>query len=293
MSLAVATLVQRIRFHLGDLPWETAGTAASTSSVIAVTDGTDWAEGDIMEIVDAVTGTTEIVRVSSISSNNVTGVRGYYGSTAAAHVTSSRILKNPKYKDTEITNAISSTIQGFLPWPWVYKVVADAITPDVTNAQWYDLGADALALTSVYQLAGEDSTQVMQYGRFHHYGRIVLKRNLPTSLVASGVGVAFPDGFLDASNTVYINYAAKITDTIATTSYSDFSDGDPVTEAIMYGTVALLQGSLELRKPRKGAQETDNLRSASYFNRIYHGALNQAANELRQKSPIMRLTEPQ
>lgn len=287
MSLAQSTVVQRVRIHLGDMPWESAGTASSTTSVIAVTDGTDWSEGDIGELIDVTTGVAETFYVSSVSSNNLTAVRGYYGSVAAAHVTSSRILKNPKYRTLEITNAIDSIINWELPWPRIYKVVSDSITPATSTTEWYDLAADALGLVSVYQLSDNTPVQRRKYGRFHQFERVSFERNLPTALCASGVGVRFPDGFLDDNNTVSIKYAAKITDTITTAAYDDLTDGDAVVEAIIFGTVALLQGSLELRKPRKSAQETDNLRPASYFAGLFTKALTSAEKELRSKSPLM------
>jgi hypothetical protein len=281
VSLVVSTAVQRIRFHLGDLPWETVGSGPGVGNEVTVEDGEDWAIGDIGEFQDD--GESFWVRTPDSFEIEVT--RGYYGTTQSTHSSDTRILKNPKYRYSEIVNAITATIQGFLPSDRVYKVTADTITPDAADTTWYDLAADALGLVSVEQLV---NTELMKYGQHHAWGRVQFQRNLPMSLVASGVGVAFPDGFADVSSTVYINYAAKITASVTSGEYDDFSDGEAVTEAIIYGAVALLQGSLELRKPRKGAAETNNLQSASYFNRIYHSALNQAAKEIRQQAPLMQ-----
>lgn len=288
-TLAQAALIQRIRWHLGDFPWETTGTASSASSVIAVVDGTDWSEGDYGELIDIVTGVPEGFWTQSIATNNVTAVRGYYGSTAATHSTAgNRILKNPKYKTLEITNAISEIIEFALPWPKFYKVTADTITPDAANKEWYDLAADAYALVRVRQLYGANDRRVYEYGGRHIFNRVGFERGLPTSLVASGVGVAFPDGFAHTSNTVSIDYAAKITDTVTATLYTDFSAGDAIASAIEFGAVALLQGSLELRKPRHSADETDNLKPSVLFERLFRRALATAEKELRQKQGLMK-----
>lgn len=283
MTLSQATLLNRIRWHLGDLGWETTGSADSATSDVLVADGGDWSEGDVG--VWEEDGDTFYTR--DVSGDNVVATRSYYGSTGAAHE-AGRIFKNPKYKTLEMTNAISEIIEFALPWPKFYKVTATTITPDAVNKVWYDLAADAYALVRVRQLYGADDRRVYEYGGRHIYNRVGFSRGLPTSLVASGVGVAFPDGFAHTTNTVSIDYATKITDTVTSTLYDDFSAGDAITTAIEYGAVALLQGSLELRKPRHSADETDNLRASSLFERLFQRALATAEKELRQKDKLMK-----
>ncbi len=286
MSHSQATLVQRIRFHLGDKPWETTGsTADGTTTYIAVADGTEWSKGDVGEFVTD----GDTFRVSDVASNTLTTVRSYYGSTGAAHSASSRILKQPKYAYNEIVNAISATIQGFLPWPRVYKVASTTVTPSPSTKEWYDLATDVMALCNVYQLTDSTPTKRIDYTEHHSNFRVELDRHLPASLVTSGIGIRFPGGIADVDNTVYVTYAAKITDTVTTGNYTDFTDSNAVVEAIVFGTVALLQGTLELRKPRRSASDTNTLQAASYFNRVFHSALAQTAKELQQNSPLMNV----
>lgn len=287
MSFSQATLIDRIRFHLGDKPWETTGSASDATSTITVEEDEDWAKGDVGEFVED--GDTFRVRTPNAADNSLTAVRSYYGSTGASHDAGSRIFKNPKYGYNEITNAISTTIQAFLPWPRVYKVASDTITPSTTTT-WYDLASDVMGLINVYQLDDNTPTGRRHFGQHHQYNRVALDKHLPTSLVPSGIGLRFIDPLLDADNTVYITYAAKITDTVTTGNYTDFTDSNAVVEAVIFGSVALLQGSLELRKPRRAAAETNTLQAASYFNRVYHSALSQAEKELRQNSPLMHTT---
>jgi hypothetical protein len=283
LSYAQATLVQRVRWYLGDTPWETTGSASSSSSVVAVSDGTDWQEGDIGEF----NNNGENFWVNSISSNNLTAVRGYYGSTAATQA-SGRVLKAPRYRYSEITNAASAVIK-MLPYPRVYKVTADTITPAPTTTVWYDLAADALGIVRASQLFGSTSNEIAFYGQANGKSgpRILYKNGLPASLATSTVGVRFPDGFAHVSNTVSIDYAARVTDTIVTTNYSDFSDGEALTEAIIFGTVAMLETELELRKPRKPTAETSVARGASMFEDRFRRALHNAEKDIRQKNPLM------
>lgn len=283
MSLSQATLVQRIRWEQKDFPWETTGSAASSSSVVSVADGTDWGEGELGEFQDD----GEIFYVKSISTNDLTCSRGYYGTTAATHA-SGRIVKRPRHFYYEIVNAISSVIQGQLMWPKVYKKVADSITPSPADTVWYDLAADALDLIDVRQLYGTSDTKEYRYGLRHDSHKVVLRRNMTTSLATSGVGVSFPGGFIHPTNTVNIDYAARITDTVATNSYSDLTDGDALVEAVIYGAVAHLEGGLENSKPRKPRQDRETLRGAALYTQKFNDALNRAQADLRASMPLMR-----
>jgi len=284
MSLAQSTLVQRIRYELGDRPWEDTGTASSGSSTITGASTGDWVEGDIGEFVTD----GDTFRTVSETGGEITATRSYWGTTGAAHGASSRILKNPRYAHVEIVNAISAVIQDKL-WPLAWKKVADTITPNPTVTLWYDLAADARAIIRAIQLYGATDQIVGFYGVRHAAPRIIFERNLDTSLVTSGVGVMFPDGFYHQTNAVSVDYAAKITDaTTAGPSYPDISDGDAVVEAIIYGAVSHLEAALENRKPRKPRQDRETLRGASMYDRMFREALNRANQELRDTIPIMR-----
>lgn len=278
-AITRAVAVQRVRRMLGDFPWETTGSAASSSSVVVVADGTDWAEGDVGEFEDD----GEQFWVKSISTNDLTCVRGYNGTTAATQAASSRILKNPRYGLIEIQNAIESVIQT-LPYPRIYKVVADTVTPDPATTVWYDVAAPALDLVSVTQLYGTSDAKVGIYNQRRSYYQARLQRNLPTGLVASGVGIQFSQ-FFHPTNTVRVNYAARITDA-GTTSYDDLEDASLVTEAVLYGAVAYLEASLENRKPRRPRHDRETLRGASLFDRKFKETLNLAEQELRETSPL-------
>lgn len=292
MSLAQSTLVQRIRYELGDRPWETTGSAADATSVIAVAAGTDWVAGDVLEF--PADGDTALVR--SIASNDLTCVRSYWGSTGASHAASSRIYKNPRYTFMEITNAISSVINERL-WPWVYKKVADTITPAPTTTVWYDLGTsgDVLGIISVRQLYGGSNEKQGFFtpSRRGAPRRFEVKRNMTTTLVTAGVGMRFPDGFYHNTNAVNVDFAAKITDTVATNAYSDFSAGEALVEAIIYGAVSHLEGALENRKPRQPRQDRETVRGAAMYEAKFSDALRRAEMELGVKYPIIAKVEPQ
>lgn len=286
MSLSQATLVQRIRYELGDRPWEddSLSAANATSTITSATTG-DWAEGDIGEFLED--GDTFLT--ISETGGTITATRSYWGSTGAAH-TAARVLKNPRYTFTEITNAISAVIQGKLPYPRVYKSTADTITPDVSDSTpttWYDLAATAIDLIDVRQLYSTNDTKEGRFGLRHSDKPVELRRNMTSTLVASTVGLRFPGGFYHPTNTVNVDFAAKITDTVAGGNYSDLTDGDAVVEAVIYGTVAHLEGALENRKPRKPRQDRETLRGASWYENLYREAIHRAEQELLATIPRM------
>lgn len=284
MSYSQATLVQRIRYELGDRPWEDSScTAASASSTITGATSGAWVKGDIGEFLED--GDTFLV--ISESSGTITATRSYWGSTGAGH-TSKRVLKNPRYTFTEITNAITAVINGKL-FPRVYKSVAATVTPDAANTQWYNLASVATGLIDARQLYGTNNVKEGRYGMNKRSERSIdFRRNMTTGLVASGVGVRFPTGFYHDSNTVNIDYAAKITDTVGGGNYSDFSAGEAVAEAIIYGAVAHLEAALENRKPRKPRGDRETLRGASVYEQRFQEALNWAEEECNTNIPLMR-----
>ena len=288
MTLAQSTLVQRIRWELGDRPWEDTGAAANATSTITGASTGDWVEGDIGEF----TADGDTFRVVSETGGTITATRSYWGSAGATHAAASRIVKNPRYTHLEIVNAIESVIQERL-WPKAYKKVADTVTPPTTNMTitWNDLAATALGLIRVTQRYGTSNELLGFYGQRHANHRVYFARNLPTAVVASNVGVLFPDGFFHGTNVVDIDYAAKITDVQAASVYSDFTDGDAVVEAIIYGAVSHLEAALENRKPRKPRQDRETLRGASMFDRKFEEALNRAQMELRATMPLMRVPQ--
>jgi hypothetical protein len=261
------------------------GETASDTSDIEVADGTDWAQGDIGEFL----GDGDTFYVRSVEGSELPSIRGYYGSTATAH-SQQRILKNPRFHYSEITNAITSVINFELPWPRIYKVSFDTITPAASTTKWYDLASDAMGLVSVDQVGDQAPLDRQRYGSFHRWDRVRFERHLPAALCASGVGLMFPDGFLDPDNTVYVQYAAKITDNTTGGEYTDFTQDDAVVEAVCLGAVALLQSALELRKGPHDAQDTDNLRASSYFGQLYKKALASAEKEIHQRNPLMTNT---
>ena len=222
MSLLKSTLVQDVRGILHDNPWSTTATAASPSSSIVVPDTTKWDEGAILEFQD----TGEQCWVQSITNaTTMVTLRGFNGTTAAAHVAAGIVVyRDPAFSYFDITTQVELNIQEL--WPWVYKLVTKTIAP-VATERWFDLDTTAFALISVNQAVTTSSPKyVYTYGVRGSGLPVTMARNLPTALVASGVGLYLPGGFAHSTANLTVNYAAMLTTTQTVSgTYDDISAG--------------------------------------------------------------------
>ncbi len=284
MAVSRAALIPRVRSFLDERPFVTTASAASSSSVVAVTDGTDWEEGAILEFQN----NGEQALVQSISVNNLTCVRGWNGTTAATQA-SGNAYRDPQYTYDNVDKALTAAISRL--WPYCWKVTDDTITPLTDGTQWYDLAADAFGLVNVVQQYGSSSQSLGRYGDGMTNRQVIFERNLPTALVASGVGVRFPNGFFHVSNTVRIKYATAITGT------SDIEDdGDmPVAEAVIMGALARLLVAKESERVVQGEDQEvarsirvgARLSTSAYYERAFQKQLESLRLKHKIQIPIM------
>lgn len=288
MSVAQATVISRVRALLGaQVDWEaytTGSVASGSTTTIAVNDGTDWGEGDVGEFADG-----DLFLVQSVASNNLTVKRSHLGTTGAAQASGAVILKNPDFYIKDIKDAIDATINSL--WPYAWTSTATTITPSTTTV-WYNLAADVIDLVVVNQIYSTYSLQY--YGDKAGYYPIILNKNIPTSLCASGVGIAFPNGFANPTGDVNIVYRRKITDTIVTSNYSDLSD-DQSTECVAFGAAARLAMAKigpkvileDVAEGERNVDAGDRLTLANFLQAKHTMLLNNWTDELRRSIPPM------
>lgn len=132
MATTLDTLVQRTRRFLRDYPAPADATTASLSSsvtTVPVGDGTQFKANRVIEV------DYELMLVASVSSNNVTVRRGWAGSTAASHGTSSTVLIRPGFFAVEIVDALNGAKDEM--YPYVYKPVNDtSLTPNAVTYEF-------------------------------------------------------------------------------------------------------------------------------------------------------------
>ena len=250
MTLSVTTLEQRVRNHLDDdSGYEGYITAdPGTGTTVAVDDGTKWLAGDVGEFQDGISSDQFLVKV--VAANNLTVKRGHNGTTAAAHSINIPVKKKGRFTEAQIRYALDQTINDL--WPFAWKIVTKDITPSTTTV-WFDMATDVIDLISVTQLSGPSGQYVSFFGEKGSGQAVRLEKNLPSTLVTSGVGISFPNGYFHPTNTIKANYRALITTTVSNGSYSDLSDG-LLADALAYGACARLVAAKDI--PRTGQMTT-------------------------------------
>ena len=249
MAFAKATLIQRVRDILGTEEFEDYITADPTTGTnVTVTDTTLWDAGAVGEFQDD--GERFLVR--SITNSTVMVVkRGHGGTTAASsHAVNTVIVRDPVYPYSRINDSIVQTINSLWPWAWHMEEVE--LTVDSTKA-WYDLTATCIDLIQAFQLTDGTPTHAKFFGVDGSYKPVIIARNLPSSLVTSGVGARFPRGIFDSDNTIYVQCRAKVLTTVSGGNYTDLTD-EIETETIAWGAAARLVMAREI--PRVSEDDT-------------------------------------
>ena len=292
MALSQATLVQRVRRILGDTPLQQNGSTANGSTVTwTVTDSSKFDVGAVIEFQD--TGEQGLVKQINSGTSIDVWARSHNGSAAGTTHSTGTIFIDPAFSYVDIINVIERTIQSM--WPKAWKQISDTITPDSTS-QWFDLAADAIDLISVKQRYGPSNAYVASFGEKDSGLPVVFGTHLPTALVASGIGLRFPNGFAHSTNTVSVDYRAKLTTTVGGGNYSDLSEG-LMAEAVVYGAAAKLVGFKEV--PLVIAKDVSQgqtplgpqqrLTTAQWLEERYRAALNDLYDELIRTIPPMHV----
>jgi len=233
---------------LGDHPYETTSTTVDTGTTVAVTDGTRWEEGAIGEWQTGTVGYEQFF-VQSVAANNLTVIRGFDGTTAETHTSGDRVLRidNDGFAGRKVQQAITQALLD--SWPYVWKTGTVTLTYASTT-KWYNL--DALTL-GIVQVAQQPNATIADIGIFkdRYFGQgkyYIVRRNLPTGLVASANGITFPAGVYDARTSG--GNSIIVTDVRALTGTTDISDSSnlPVAEAFVYGAVARLLKAKEIAR---------------------------------------------
>jgi hypothetical protein len=288
MAVSNTDLIPRVRRWLDERPFVDTGTAADSSTTsITVGDNADWAEGAIMEFQD----NGEQCLVTSAAANPMTVVRGWNGTTAAAH-SSIKVYRDPQYTYQNILDAIDTAIDKL--FPYAYKVLTTTVTPAPTTTVWYDIAeSDFIDLVAVEQVYGATNQKVGVFGDKGSGKAVVLKRNMPASIAPTdGIAVSFPYGFFDNTEDVTIKYRSWITGS------GDVEDDGrlPVARAVVYGAASVLLLGKEIERLGEGedVEVARSVRPGSRtqaglnFERLWRAALQDLKRKHEKRFPPMR-----
>lgn len=288
MTISQSTMVRRVRDILGeDIKWQTLATAGSSSdTTIDVTDGTDWNEGSILEWQSD----GDQAYVQSVSSNTLTVIRDVNGTTGSTHG-GTAATKDPVYPFIKVTDAIDAALQT--AWPWAWKVVEASITPSASTV-YYNLGNDVIDLVRAWQ---EDQSVIpiaQYYGAKGSLKPVAVHKNANSFTgVTTDYVVFFPNGTYDATNSIYVQYRALLTDTVASGNYSDLSE-DGLSEAMCWGAASRLVRTTGAARLRNDARQWNSsvdmeqiTQTADFFYAEYRRLLMDYYDSLMRTNPPM------
>lgn len=237
MAVNQTLVVERVRRLLLDKPYAfTSSQTVTGDTLIKVASSDRWNEGHILEWQD--TGEQAYVTGTS-GATGVNVIRGWNNTTITGHTGAVQVLyQNPFYTYAQIADAVALTCEEL--YPYAYKKVTTTIVPLTGSPSWYNLAADAVGLISVTQAdTTVTPTRLWTFGQRGSQLPVSFQMNLPTGVAASTVGLMFPRGFPETVDVVQVDYAARVTATVSTGTYSDFMEG-PLVDAIVYGAAARL-----------------------------------------------------
>lgn len=166
MPVTAASLIQRTRRYLRDYPEldVTTASVALGATSISVADTTRYAVNVPVEL------DSETYVVTALTNSTTLAVRSAsYGSTAASHVTGSRVLIRPAFYTVEILDAINAAIQAC--YPRIYQEVLDTSLSITSGTYEYAVpnmpgsyGGDSIPIPRLRSVEIRDTTLVPYVG---------------------------------------------------------------------------------------------------------------------------------
>lgn len=261
MSYSKTTLIRRIRDKVGEQAWYDSVTSSptTTGTALTVADTTKWAVGDVLEFQED----GDRCRVTALTNATTLAVsRGYLSDTpgtGTAHTGPQLVVKRPVFAYAKIVESISTVIDEL--WPHVYALVTADLTPSQTSGGWYSVASTFEDLSGAYQLGTGTTPQLFSYGgrRSDHPIDLVRRQanNVPTT-GTTGNFVYIPLHW-NMTNTIRVNGIRRLTDSVTTGNYDDFSAGVEVACIINFVVADLLRGTDVGRTSNRDIAQYDSL----------------------------------
>ncbi len=198
--------------------------ATETDVTLDTNEGANFSQGDIIEME------SEQLYVQSVSGDTLTVIRGWNGTTGAAHSDNTPIFKNPRFTSDQIDQALVSVANGFEDWG-IHGFGTGSITL-VENQTYYDLTdtdiAEQRGVLAVYYAGA--TTLLPTHLPFRYFN------NLDSNVSTTGHGLHLWEwGDKKATETVYYTYAQELTTTSALSAHQE--------ELLVVGATALILGA--------------------------------------------------
>lgn len=134
----------------------------------------------------------------------VTGLRGHDGSTAATHLISTYMVKDPRYPYNTLSQAIDECLSYDL-WPHVYEIQTHEYTSSATSNAYNASSTSCEKILDVYQRPTSTDTPQRTGIRYTVY-----PQKVDTDLWANGLVFEIYGGKADGAEKYYVNCAHRL-----------------------------------------------------------------------------------
>lgn len=214
----LAEIVQRVydnlySTHPGERPFVhliNGAVADGSTTSITVDDGTLFAAGDTIEFVD----TGEQCYVLSVATNTLTVIRGWNGTTGAAHSDNTPIRKNPRITYKQVTDTINEVVQDMTQHGlFVMNVTNITLVAGQNTYPLTGLGTGLMMMPGVVSVYYQDDNGDPQALPFHWTSEMLVTANWSTSdLFGEPQLTLLSWGQQAAGEDVYVMYTTKLGD---------------------------------------------------------------------------------
>lgn len=283
----VSATVAAIRSILNDRPVRARLSAAITDTTtetftVDSGDASLFKVGDIWEHDDANGSTSatssEQRRITAVNGTLVQAERGYNGSTAATHLTTTYLIKEPRWTYDRVYRALSTVLSTDLLNAGVYEIVEHQVTSSASTNTYASPTSSCERILEVYQRI--NSGDAPQY-----LSTWVNYKNVDTAIASTGKAFqVYENRGVPGTATYYVNCVHPL----ATTTLS--TRQEPL---VHFGAAAYLLGWEELRRSAGPTNQGDRTvqpgreaQLASYFRAEFQRLLK------NEKQYLKRLTDP-
>ena len=272
MAATWADLIDQTRGHLrGLLPTAVNELAASPDgSTTTLTLAVDAAEtgigaGSVIEVG------SELIRVGSASTVTLSScIRGWAGSTAAAHTSGDTVISDSSVTVLEIIDALNATMVDMTA-RGLHLMFTETFTPDGTKTMFEVTTADAERVWAVQGRNSSETTKPLISPRWQAFYNVV------SGIASSGIVVQFEKVYATGVNLyAIVGRALPSVGTLTTNPVSDGLDSQYHDIAALGAAMLILEGEEAARNTAVG------LASSRRGGEIPPGSLSSAAEVLRR-----------
>jgi hypothetical protein len=129
VSVAVNALHDRVRRAIGDYPAFDVTTSAPNTAAATFTSANTAA----YQVGQTIAIDQEQMFVTAVGATSISVTRGWRGSTAASHATSTPVLLSPQFGPQDILDALNEGLRAI--WPYFFKWVEDETVSTTSDLQ--------------------------------------------------------------------------------------------------------------------------------------------------------------